>query len=335
MRCWRLPDGGVLVEVEESRAPAYHHLARSRLVRSYLPRFADDCEILYTYGYRVVGDRFEHSTAAEVGYPYRVSVEPGEKVFDGLLALPAGAVTDAEVNAALGLGPAIEDVYRAFADCPRPERVVGCPHCRPGEADCALLRRVPRLLDAVTLEPFMFSAMTTWGTAEDFRYFAPRILELAVTEQIADLDLEIVLGKLRLAGWPRWPAGQREAVSVLLDRYWTLTLEAYPGPRPAGEVLCALGNAVEDVRPMLRRWTGLAAGSAALHLRDFVGAAVTGARMTGRLPGAFWAGRPAQRDQVVGWLLSADLRNAVEDAFGRAGGAAADALDETHAYLGP
>jgi hypothetical protein len=335
MRCWRVPAGGVLVERLGSGARGYHHLANYRLVWSYWPRFGDDCELLYIFGYRVVEDRFGHCTVVELGYPYRQTVTPGELVFDRLVALPDDTVTDAELNAALGIGHLIESVYAVFDHCPRPERVAGFPHCRPPDADCALLRTPARLLDADVLDPYIVSAITTWGTAEDFRYFAPRVLELAVTEQITAVDLEIALGKLHLAGWRRWPPEQRDAVAALLDYYWTLSLAAYPGPRPIDEVLCALGNAVDDLQPLLDRWSTLATESAALHLRDFVRDAIAPARKSSRLSNAFWHRRSAQQEQVVRWLLSPDLRCRVEEAFYPAGGSVAEALDEAHRYLGP
>jgi len=94
MRSWRLPDGSLLVEVVGSYEPGFHHLRDDRLVRSYLPRIADDCELMYVYGHQVVEDRLEHVTHVEVGYPYRRDVvEVGETIFEGLRALPPGDVT--------------------------------------------------------------------------------------------------------------------------------------------------------------------------------------------------------------------------------------------------
>jgi hypothetical protein len=345
MRCWRLPDGGVLVEAPSSRAPAYHHLVKSRVVRSYWPQFADDCELLYTFGHRVVGSRFESCRTVEVGYPFRQEVTAGEGVFDQLVELPDGTVSAAELTGALGLPPLIEAVYAAFDSCPKPARVAGCPHCRPSDSDCELLRDPARLLTPETLDPYLYTAITTWGTAGDFRYFAPRILALAVTEQFPDINLEIVLGKFRLAGWLQWPAAQLGSVSALFEHYWTLSLAAYPGPRPIDEVLCALGNAVDDVQPMLDRWvehtTAPAAptadpDAAARHLRDFVAGGITEARRKHRLSNGFWRARPGQQAQVLDWLLSPELRGAVEAAFYRADGTpAADPLAETHELLGP
>jgi hypothetical protein len=94
MRSWRLPDGSLLVEVACSYEPSFHHLRDDRLVRSYIPSIADDCELMYVYGHRVIEDRLEYITHVEVGYPYRRDVvKVGETIFEGLVELPPGGAT--------------------------------------------------------------------------------------------------------------------------------------------------------------------------------------------------------------------------------------------------
>ena len=66
MRSWRLPDGSLLVEVVGSYELGFHHLRDDRLVRSYLPRIADDCELMYVYGHQVVEDRLEHMSRSAI-----------------------------------------------------------------------------------------------------------------------------------------------------------------------------------------------------------------------------------------------------------------------------
>jgi hypothetical protein len=336
VRCWRLPDGSVLVEVERHPMAPFHRLAASRLVCSYWTRRADDSELLYTFGYCVVDDRFEHATTIEVGYPYREETTSGDTILEGLVELPDGTVTDNELSAALRLADLVKAAYTALADCPVPKHVEGCPCCRPFDADRALLDTPRWLLEPDGLAEYLTSALTTWGDDEHFKYFAPRILELVVTERVEYPDVEIVLGKFRAAGWTSWAPAHRHAVGELLDHYWTTALATHPGPRPVADVLCALGQALDDLRPLLDRWALLGDRAAALHLRDFA-AIANEVRVTGRLPNAFWNERPAQRRQVVCWLLSAQLETAVEAAFFRAGdtgdAALAETLSQTHQYL--
>jgi hypothetical protein len=381
VRCWRLADGATLVEVEAAYAPDYHELSGAQLIRSYYAQLSDAAEVLHISAYQVAGDRFEHCSIEEIGYPYSRRVRPGEVVHTGLVALPDGTITRGFLGAALAAGPRfeapdpmpvaepgavfaegslieavyaafareaqsmrtleglVEDLYAAFAGVPAPARVTGCPHCRDGDADCELLRGPLAQLDAATLGPYLFAAITTWGTAGDFRYFAPRALELAVTGRLPYPDLEIVLGKFALAGWQRWP--ERAAVSALLEHWWGLALADHPGFSPAEDVLCTLAQAVDDLTPYLDLWrASLDSDAAAEHLRDFAYAASTEARTRGRLPNAFWRGRPDQQAAVAGWLLSAELGTAITAAFDRATdravpSPAAAALDLAYQYLQP
>jgi hypothetical protein len=226
----------------------------------------------------------------------------------------------------------VEAVYLAFAAAGRPGHVAGCPCCRPLDADRALLDTPLRQLDAETLGEYMFSAITTWGSAEGFRYFVPRILDLLVNDKIDYPDIEVVLGKFPVAGWPGWPPTQRRSVEDLLHQYWIMTLGS--GGRPVEVVLCALGQVFDDLTPLLGLWTAMLDGPAcAAHLRGLA-ATVHQVRVRGRLANAFWDQRPAQQRQVIDWLCSVELETAVEAAFFRAGDTdAAAVLSEIHQYL--
>lgn len=100
-RVWRVPDGSVLVEVSGGWAPNYYQIEDSRVVGRYAHRLADDCELMYIFGHRVVGNHLEAVTETEVGYPYRRDVvNVGEVLLDGLVQLPDGSVTLEQVIAA-------------------------------------------------------------------------------------------------------------------------------------------------------------------------------------------------------------------------------------------
>ena len=58
--------------------------------------------------------------------------------------------------------------------------------------------------------------MTTVDHADTFRYFLPRIVELAVENSFI-VDREVVFGKLRYGKWREWPLHEQEA----LERFAT------------------------------------------------------------------------------------------------------------------
>ncbi|MHA6758897.1 hypothetical protein [Streptacidiphilus sp. PAMC 29251] len=222
----------------------------------------------------------------------------------------------------------MEGLYEAFAGVAKPLGMQGCPCCITPEEIAELLRPPLRSMDAEQLDQYLRSAMHTVGTAEDFRYFAPRVLELVVSGDLKHLDIEIALGRLGAAGWTSWSEAERTAVGEVLDAFWDASLACFTTAYSIDEILCALSGAVADLTSFLDRWTAALDGgsaAAAQHLAEFVeaNAAVLFKRRGTRLANAFW--QRAAVPQVVAWLRSAGLRAAVEAAFHRACSSEAEA----------
>ncbi|MFB4314720.1 hypothetical protein [Actinomadura sp. 21ATH] len=211
---------------------------------------------------------------------------------------------------------AAEDLYAAFAAVPRPARLEGCPCCvAPGEGR-ALLGRPLRALTAGDLARYAAKALTTWAGEEEFRYFAPRLLELAAADAFPTLDPEIVFAKLGRAGWTDWP--QRDAVEEFLRAFWTRTLERHPSRPAVGTALCAIGGAAGRMAPYLDEWGRLASEAAIRQLHAFVAEELAWRRGTPLLRNPFWdTGRAAYRE-VLAWLTGGPAAEAVRVAFERA-----------------
>ncbi|MEW2359012.1 hypothetical protein [Spirillospora sp. NPDC029432] len=215
---------------------------------------------------------------------------------------------------------AAEDLYAAFADVPRPARLEGCPCCvEPGEGR-ALLDRPLRDLTAEDLARYGAKALNTWAGEEEFRYFAPRLLELAAAGAFAVLDPEIVFIKLARAGWAEWP--QRDAVEGFLGAFWTRTLESHPSRPAIGTALCALGGAAGaagEMAPYLDEWGRLASEAAIRQLHEFAVEELAWRRGTPLLRNAYWDTSGAPYREVLGWLTGGPAAEAVRVAFERAG----------------
>ncbi|HET7013870.1 MAG TPA: hypothetical protein VFI65_08170 [Streptosporangiaceae bacterium] len=158
--------------------------------------------------------------------------------------------------AELSLDEAAEQLYDAFGEVPRPQRIVGCPHCvEPGE-DLPLVSRPLRELSAEDLSRYAFKAMSTWGTEADFRYFAPRVLDLTVSGAMDWPGFEVVCGKLDQAGLRAW--SQRPAVEEFLRAFWTTTLHRFPASLPVSEAMWGVATVARDLSPYLADWERLA-----------------------------------------------------------------------------
>lgn len=102
-----------------------------------------------------------------------------------------------------------------------PEQMVGCPCCVSGEMKHALTG--PReLLTADRLGRYASKAMTTWGSAEDYEHYLPRILELSF-ERPSELGFSDhwLANRLRMLDVESgWSPEERAALTTVLREHW-------------------------------------------------------------------------------------------------------------------
>lgn len=178
----------------------------------------------------------------------------------------------------------------------------GCPCC----ADHAELRRLsvtplPELSRA-ELEKYSWDAIWTVGSEDDYRHFTPRLLELMVREDA--FQPEVVAKKLILAGWRNWSQLEQSAIEAFLNAYWDATLQIDSSWCPAEDAICVLGNALDDLNPLLNRWVTTTEPSALKQLVLFA---------KDQCSNAFWSERPEQMQQVLGWLSSPKTLDVLEN----------------------
>jgi len=119
------------------------------------------------------------------------------------------------------LNDAMEGVRVAFARY-RLDTLEGCPCCT-NPKDAIPLRRPLSELSAQQLDHYASKALTTWGTVDEYRYFLPRIMELALTEEGRSwhgLEFWIIASKIHRGDWHKWPADERAAI----EEYFTAVL---------------------------------------------------------------------------------------------------------------
>ncbi len=150
--------------------------------------------------------------------------------------MPTVPMPDAE----LGVRAALETLYVAFADAPRPRRLRGCPCCVSEAEACALLARPLRALLGDDLDRYAWKAVTTMGSADDLAYFVPRLLELLALDRLG-ADPEPVLAKLAY-GYDEWSEPRRHAVDGLFEAVLARELARPRGDVDAWICGCALGT---------------------------------------------------------------------------------------------
>lgn len=184
----------------------------------------------------------------------------------------------------------IAELPDRFADAPRPRAIDACDCCRP-ESIAVLLQKPRAELTADELWSFAFRVLGTVGDAADLRYFAPRLLELALSDERTAIDVELVFGKLAQADWRDWP--EAPVLRELADALWHDTLTRQPPRFEADTVLDALGRFDEPrVGAYLLEWSQLETTVAISQLLDLVQCRLHGRRVAPEI--ADWLDGPAR-----------------------------------------
>ncbi|TSB01473.1 hypothetical protein [Sphingorhabdus contaminans] len=115
-----------------------------------------------------------------------------------------------------GLNTALEACYLTFA-APTPSIIEGCPCCISNRGVDVLLTTPLRELTGQQLWKYVSGAFLTIGGEEDFRYFLPRIFDISVHDPANANHPEIVIGKLQLSNWRKWPKTEQSVIEEFLN----------------------------------------------------------------------------------------------------------------------
>ncbi|HYG35886.1 MAG TPA: hypothetical protein VEC99_13930 [Clostridia bacterium] len=208
------------------------------------------------------------------------------------------------------LHQAIEDVYAAFRDVPRPRTMEGCPCCIDAKGIDILLSKGLRDLTPENLTHYAGSALLTVGSVEDYVYFLPRILEILASERYWWPEPEVVTRAMHTAGFHSWPDGRRQA----LLRYFEEVISELLANEGSGAALdswiCALGRLHVDLAPFL---SGIAENRPRLIEFYEVNSQEL---INGGLTNPFWDEAPVEQKQVVAWFRTADIQKLIEAHYG-------------------
>lgn len=195
---------------------------------------------------------------------------------------------------------AVEELYRQFT-APTPSVIEGCPCCIETRGVDVLLSTPLRALSGLALWRYVSGAFLTAGSTRDFRYFLPRIFEIALVDPGNSNNTEIVLGKLRSAKWQQWPQAERDAITAFIDVWLDQAISEDVSEFIAGfcgweteGVLCGIARAGLPLGPWLARLREPAVAPILAELK---------ARCPDKLSG-FWDDAPAGLTELSAFLAA-------------------------------
>ena len=199
------------------------------------------------------------------------------------------------------LQPAIHNVYEAFSEVPKPDDIEAHDQLISREEVDVLLETPLRALTEQQLVSFATNVLVMYGGVEHFLYFLPRILELTVADDLA--EVEVTLSRLKKANWATWPASLREPVKALIDQ--TFGLVTNEGlVHEIDEWLCAVGQCVDDLQPYLKI---LEKNASEERLGELF--CINTRVYEGGMPeNPFWGNNPQTASQVAAWMRTDPMR---------------------------
>ncbi|MBN9061005.1 MAG: hypothetical protein J0H41_01045 [Rhizobiales bacterium] len=199
----------------------------------------------------------------------------------------------------------LEDVYQTFANIAPPAQFDTSP--LRDASDYSDLLRVPlRTLSAEQLGAYGAQAITTVGSAQDYLYFLPRILELATVAPTAlGLEPAIIAGKLTTAGWPIWAEARRLPVQEVFSAAARFSMAIHPDKGTSPESwLCGVALLGGSLERHLLYWRETMSQNGAVHLARWVGRASSDFS-TYLAEDGFWSGVDIEsRETMADWLAS-------------------------------
>lgn len=202
------------------------------------------------------------------------------------------------------LRDAIAMQYASFR-APQPRVVQGCAWCTSRDELGALVAKSREALGAPQLEFYARKAMTTVGTVSDFRYYWPRLAELAINGEFLT-DTEVVFSKPLYGAHHTWPIEEQNALKDLAAAIgqWLAAEELEPGD--VDMWVCAVGLLSEHLADPRTFLAPLLCDSAAAwtNLRALVEWNGPYVDKKHRLANALWENAPESASLIFGWITS-------------------------------
>jgi hypothetical protein len=220
------------------------------------------------------------------------------------------------VKSVTELKSAIDGLYRTFSRYPLRSDIDASPFS-VSDAQQALLRsKHLRDLGPDELAQYSLDALTMWGWTEDFRHFLPRIFELISADGGRWTIPEIVFAKLPCGQWETWPSDERQAITSFFEALWSNVLDDFPHAFSAGDCLCWIAQAADDMTRYLSSWHIAESLAHAKHFAAFIEHNLHWSPRHGwSLNGTYWGERRVAARQVADWLRDPARRTEMERAF--------------------
>ena len=208
------------------------------------------------------------------------------------------------------LTAAIDSLYTAFADLPKPADIACCPCCVTEDERATMIATPLRQLRWNDLVSYVTSARPQ-GYIPDYLHFLPRIMELAATDSGWWPDPYVICNRIEQTDPALWTPARRQAWEDFLHALIEHLLSPEEEDLHAvDDWLCAIASIDIDVRPFL----ALIARSEE-HILEYYNHNAGTLSSKNRLSNAFWNRPNAGHDHIVAWFASPPASDVLHRAY--------------------
>jgi hypothetical protein len=203
----------------------------------------------------------------------------------------------------------LHKAYEAFAQYPRPQVLHASPIRDPKKLLKQLTSKRLRLLDVEDVQEYASAALTTVGTAEDYKHFLPRLLDLAVESGV--VEPQTIALKLNYADWRAWPKNEQQTLEDIFLRAGVDAFKQHTDDDLAARWLASLAILNIDLDRLRAEVITFNTDCCALQLADLLLSDTLFA--TDPFERAYWTYVPDQTVQETrSWLLSGETRRLLQ-----------------------
>lgn len=212
----------------------------------------------------------------------------------------------------------IEGLYEAFQKYQSGPKIIGSPLYEDKDLNKwnrRLFKKHLRELDEDDLAQFVGSAIFTWGTANDYKHFLPRIFELTAEFRTPSYEVWVAFDKLKHEEFGDWPQEEQEAIDEYLIALWEYILNdnSEIAEREFKDYFSSIARIHSNFSELLNTWAESESKAGMKHLVNFIVDEQNTLFKRRRISGFY--DKKENAEEFIKWILSDLVLNKMEKMF--------------------
>ncbi len=171
-----------------------------------------------------------------------------------------------------------------------------------------------RKLDENDLSRFTGKAITTWGTANDYKHFIPRIFELTA-ELRTPYEIWIAFDKLTLAGFQNWAEEEQKVIHEFMIALWESIVNdnSEKAKWEFKDYFSAIAHFYPNFTDLLNIWIQSESKAGIKHLVEFIVDEQTVLFNRKKISGFY--DQKENAEELIDWILSDKTLDKLEQKY--------------------